>query len=47
MTTWTPDGLTRIGDVEELGRASRRADGTLSPYVGMCVGRAGGDLYVR
>lgn len=21
MTTWTPDGLTRIGDVEELGRA--------------------------
>jgi hypothetical protein len=47
MATWTTDELDRIGRAEELRLASRRADGTLRPYVIMWVVRAGADLYVR
>jgi|ERR1700722_8515669 hypothetical protein len=47
MTTWPPSQLTSIGGSEELQLASRRADGSLRPYVTMWVVRAGDDLYVR
>jgi len=47
MTTWPPSDLARLGGSEELQLASRRADGSLRPYVRMWVVRAGGDLYVR
>lgn len=47
MSSWTDDRLDRIGTAEELELASRRADGTLRPYVTMWVVRAGDDLYVR
>ncbi|KUL25864.1 hypothetical protein ADL15_39870 [Actinoplanes awajinensis subsp. mycoplanecinus] len=47
MTAWTDDELTAVGDAEELGLATPRADGTLRPYVTMWVVRAGDDLYVR
>jgi hypothetical protein len=47
MTAWTPDELDRVGEAEEIRLASRRADGSLRPYVTMWVVRAGGDLYVR
>ncbi len=47
MTTWTADELDRIATAEELHLASRRADGTLRPYVTMWVVRAGNEVYVR
>jgi hypothetical protein len=47
MGTWTTDDLDRIGSTEELGLASRRADGALSGFVTMWVVRVGDDLYVR
>jgi hypothetical protein len=47
MTTWPPSELKSIGGSEELQLASRRADGSLRPYVTMWVVQAGGDLYVR
>jgi hypothetical protein len=47
MTTWPRDQLERIGGSEELQLASRRADGSLRPYVAIWVVRAGADLYVR
>jgi hypothetical protein len=47
MAAWTNDDLDRIASSEELGLASRRADGTLSTFVTMWVVRVGDDLYVR
>jgi hypothetical protein len=47
MTTWTSEELTRIGDAEELGVSSLRADGTVRPYVTIWVVRADRDLYIR
>jgi hypothetical protein len=47
MTSWTSRDLARIGDAEELGIASRRADGSLRPFVTIWVVRSGPDLYVR
>jgi hypothetical protein len=47
MPAWRPDELERIGKAQELQLASRRADGTLRPYVTMWVVRVGDDLYVR
>jgi hypothetical protein len=47
MPAWRPDELERIGKVQELQLASRRADGTLRPYVTVWVVRVGDDLYVR
>ncbi len=47
MTAWTPDELTRIGRADEIQIASRRADGTLRPFVTIWVARLGDDLYVR
>ncbi len=47
MEMWTPDELDRIGTATELQIASRRADGSLRPYVTIWTVRAGDDLYVR
>jgi hypothetical protein len=47
VTTWSDDDLHRIGGADELQISSRRADGTLRPYVTIWVVRAGDDLYVR
>ena len=47
MSDWTAADLERIGDATELDLASRRDDGTLSPFVTMWVVRVGDDLYVR
>jgi hypothetical protein len=47
MTDWTTSDLDHLGRAEELQLASRRADGTLRPYVTIWVGRAGDGLYVR
>jgi hypothetical protein len=47
MSTWTTDELARIGDSEELQISSRRADGSLRPFVTTWIVRAGDDLYVR
>ena len=47
MTAWTADELDRIGRATELAIASRRADGTLSPYVTIWGVRSGNDIYIR
>lgn len=47
MSTWAPDELDRIGRATELGVASRRRDGSLTPYVTIWLVRAGDELYVR
>jgi hypothetical protein len=47
MTAWTPADLDAIGDATELDVASRRADGTLSPFVTIWAVRSGDDIYVR
>jgi hypothetical protein len=45
--TWTDSELQRIGGAEELQISSRRADGSLRPYVTIWVVRSGDDVYVR
>ncbi|MBU2663907.1 DUF2255 family protein [Actinoplanes bogorensis] len=47
MTSWDPGELRRIGDADELQLSSRRADGSLRPYVTIWVVRDGDALYVR
>jgi len=47
MTTWSSADLTRIGSAEELQISSRRADGSLRPFVTIWGVRAGDDLYIR
>jgi len=47
MTTWTGDELDQISRADELGIASRRADGSLRPFVTIWSVRVGDDLYVR
>jgi hypothetical protein len=47
MATWPREELERIGATDEIGLASRRADGSLRKYVTIWVVRAGDDLYVR
>lgn len=47
MTAWTPDELTRIGRTDEVLITSRRADGTLRPFVTIWAARLGNDIYVR
>ena len=47
MTAWTAADLDAIGDATELDIASRRADGTLSPFVTIWAVRSGDDIYVR
>lgn len=45
--TWTDDQLRRLGEATEVQLASRRADGSLRPYVTMWDVGVGDDLYVR
>lgn len=47
MSTWNPDDLATIDAAEEIGLASRRADGTLRPFVTMWMAAVDGELYVR
>jgi hypothetical protein len=47
MSGWTSDELTRIGRADELRIASRRADGSLRPFITIWTVRDGDDLYVR
>ena len=47
MSAWTADELTRVGRVDELRIASRRADGSLRPFTTIWAVRVGDDLYVR
>jgi hypothetical protein len=45
--TWTQQELGRVGEATELQIASRRADGSLRPYVTIWTVRVGDNLYVR
>jgi hypothetical protein len=47
MAAWTTDELDRIGRATEVAVASRRSDGTLSPYVTIWGVRSGDDIYIR
>lgn len=47
MATWTERELQTIGSAEEIGLASRRADGTLRRFVTIWAVRTGDDIYVR
>ena len=47
MTKWTREELIKIGNVENLLIASRRADGSLRDAVKIWVVRLGDELYVR
>ena len=47
MDNWSETELKKVGAAEELEISSRRADGTLRPYVTIWVVRAGDELYVR
>ena len=47
MTAWTADELDLIGPADEIQVASRRADGSLTPYVTIWAARLGDDLFVR
>jgi hypothetical protein len=47
VTAWTADKLARIGDADELRIASRRADGSLRPFITIWVVRTGEELFVR
>lgn len=44
---WTPEELSRVGAAQELHVSSRRADGTLRPYVTIWTVRAGDNVYIR
>jgi hypothetical protein len=45
--SWTSDELRQADAATELQIASRRADGSLRPFVTIWTVRAGDDLYVR
>lgn len=47
MTAWSLDELDRIGSSDELRIASRRADGSIRPFIRIWVVRVGDELYVR
>ena len=47
MTSWTTAELSSLERSDELGIASRRADGTLRPFITIWFVRLGEDLYVR
>ncbi len=47
MSAWSEDKLARIGRATELQIASRRADGTLRPFITIWAVRVGDELYVR
>ena len=45
--SWSAEQLKRIDGSDELQIASRRADGTVRPFVPIWVVSAGGQVYVR
>jgi hypothetical protein len=45
--TWTAEELAAVGEADELRIASRRADGSLRPWVTIWAVRAGDELLVR
>ena len=47
MSDWTAVDLHRIGSAGELQLTTRRADGSLRPYVPVWVVRVGDELFVR
>jgi hypothetical protein len=47
MTAWTTEDLDQIGSSTELDIASRRADGSYSPYVTIWGVRSGDGIYIR
>jgi hypothetical protein len=47
MSGWPADELARVGRAEELRIASRRADGSLRPYITIWAVRVGDAIYVR
>jgi hypothetical protein len=47
VTGWTADELTRLGRPDELGISSRRADGSLRPFVTIWFVRLGDEVFVR
>jgi hypothetical protein len=47
MAAWTADELDWIGSATEVDVASRRADGSYSPYVTIWGVRSGDDIYIR
>jgi hypothetical protein len=47
MSDWTPAELGAIDRADELEITSRRADGTLRPFVTIWVVRLGEDIYIR
>jgi hypothetical protein len=46
-TGWTEEELARIGGADEVRVSSRRADGSLRPFITTWVVRLGDELYVR
>jgi hypothetical protein len=47
MSAWTADEIDRLGRAEEVEVASRRRDGTLTPFITIWAARLDEDLYVR
>ncbi len=47
MTGWTQDDLALIDAHDEIEITSRRADGSLRPFITIWIVRAEDDLYVR
>src|SRR5205809_6391363 len=47
MSDWTAADLDRIGSATELEITTRRADGSLRPYVPIWVVGVGDELFVR
>ena len=47
MSDWTAADLDRIGSATELEITTRRADGSLRPYVPVWVVRVGDELFAR
>lgn len=47
MSAWTPDELAQLAAADEVQVSSRRADGTLRPYVTIWAVRSGDTIYVR
>lgn len=45
--TWNVSDLRALGEVDEVGVASTRNDGTLRPFVTIWGVRIGDDLYIR
>jgi hypothetical protein len=47
VSGWSPDALALAGRTDEIQLASRRADGSLRPYVTMWMVASDDELYVR